>query len=126
MDEQQTRLSSSTEDYIEVIGHLCSRNGFAQVSEIAEMMGVKKPSVTVAMRRLADCGMVDYRPYSPIRLTEKGRLYADGIIRAHRVLHRFMTDVAGLSSERAGEVACRIEHLLTREEIEKIAERLPR
>ena len=124
MSTPVTRLSSSAEDYLEAIGHLCHKNGCAQVNDIAEMLGVKKPSVTAAMRRLADLGMIEYHKYSPIQLTEKGALYAESVISAHRVLYRFMEEKAGLSSQRAGEAACLLEHLLTQEEIEGIAARL--
>ena len=124
MGDSTHRLSSSAEDYLEAIGHLCHKNGCAQVSDIAEMLGVKKPSVTAAMRRLAELGMIEYRQYSPIQLTEKGARYAESVISAHRILYRFMEEMAGLSSERAGEAACLLEHLLSQEEIDGIAARL--
>ncbi|MBR5522836.1 MAG: metal-dependent transcriptional regulator [Akkermansia sp.] len=124
MSDSTHRLSSSAEDYLEAIGHLCHKNGCAQVSDIAEMLGVKKPSVTAAMRRLAELGMIEYRQYSPIQLTEKGARYAESVISAHRILYRFMEEMAGLSSERAGEAACLLEHLLSQEEIDGIAARL--
>ena len=124
MSDTPNKLSRSAEDYLETIGHLCHKNGCAQVSDIAEMMGVKKPSVTAAMRRLAGLGMIEYRQYSPIQLTEKGARYAEGVISAHRVLYRFMSEVAGLQPERAGEAACMLEHVLTKEEIDGIANRM--
>lgn len=124
MNYQQKKLSSSAEDYLEAIGHLCHKNGCAQVSDIADMLGVKKPSVTAAMRRLANLGMIEYRQYSPIQLTEKGAHYANSVISAHRILYRFMVEKAGLTSNRAGEAACMLEHLLTKEEIDGISARL--
>lgn len=125
MNEQSfpKRLSKSAEDYLEAVGELCKKNGQAQVSELAAMLGVKKPSVTVAMRNLADRGMVHYAPYCPIQLTEKGRLYADSVMNAHHVLQRFMEQAAGLSADRAETVACLIEHILTMEEVSDIEKR---
>lgn len=124
MTEPQQRLSRSAEDYLEAIGHLCQQRRVAQVSDIAEMLGVQKPSVTAAMRRLAELGLIEYRPYAPIQLTEKGKQYADKVSRAHGILHRFMHEVAGLSEQRADESACLMEHILTFEEIEGMARRL--
>lgn len=118
------RLSKSAEDYLEAVGELCKKNGQAQVSELANMLGVKKPSVTVAMRNLAQLGMVHYEPYCPIQLTEKGLLYANSVMNAHHILHRFMEQVAGLSPERAETVACLIEHILTTDEVANIEKRL--
>ena len=51
--ELSKRIGRSGEDYLEAIGHLCHKNGSAQVSDIAQMLNVKKPSVTAAMRKLA-------------------------------------------------------------------------
>lgn len=118
------RLSRSAEDYLEAVGELCKKNGQAQVSELAAMLGVKKPSVTVAMRNLSQLGMVHYEPYCPIQLTEKGRRYADSVMNAHHVLMEFMKKAAGLEAERAEKVACLIEHILTMDEVAGIEAKL--
>ena len=122
--ELSKRIGRSGEDYLEAIGHLCHRNGAAQVSDIAQMLGVKKPSVTAAMRKLADQGLIEYHQYAPIVLTAEGRNYAERVILAHTILLRFMTEVAGLPPERADEAACSMEHILTYEEIQSIGTRL--
>ena len=122
--EQRKRLGRSAEDYLEAIGLLSREHGSAQVSDIAQMLGVKKPSVTAAMRRLAEAGLIDYHQYAPIQLTEAGKLYAGRVIQAHKTLHRFMTEIAGLVPERADEVACLIEHILTYDEIAALGAKL--
>ena len=124
MPDERHRLSRSAEDYLEAIGKLCHKYGEAQVSEIALMLGVKKPSVTAAMRQLAAEGLIEYRQYAPIRLTESGRAYAESVIRAHRIMRRFMQEAAGLSPRRADETACIMEHVLTYDEIRDIGQRL--
>ena len=105
MSSNVTRLSRSAEDYLEAIGHLCRENGRAQVSDVAAMLNVKKPSVTAAVHQLAAEGLIL-------------------VIRAHGILHRFLVESAGLAPERADEVACHMEHLLSIEEIESIGSRL--
>lgn len=124
MSNAFTRLSRSAEDYLEAIGHLCREHGHAQVSDVAAMLNVKKPSVTAAVHQLAEEGLITYRRYAPIELTEKGKQYADRVIRAHGILKRFLAEAAGLSSDRADEVACQVEHMLTAEEIEQLAQRM--
>ncbi len=118
------RLSRSAEDYLEAVGSLCRKSGCAQVSDIATLLGVRKPSVTAAMRQLAALGLIEYRPYAPIHLTEQGQRYADEVISAHGILRRFFTEAAGLSPERADEAACQMEHVLTYAEIEAISRKL--
>lgn len=124
MSTQFTRLSRSAEDYLEAIGHLCRETGKAQVSDVAAMLDVKKPSVTAAVHQLAEEGLITYRRYAPIELTDKGRQYADLVIRAHHILQRFLEEAAGLGAQRADEVACHVEHLLSMEEIEQIEKKL--
>lgn len=53
-------LTKSNEDYLEAIGLLSEKNGTAQVRDIAEMLKVKMPSVTSAVKQLADMGLVEY------------------------------------------------------------------
>lgn len=119
-----TRLSRSAEDYLEAIGHLCRENGKAQVSDVAAMLDVKKPSVTAAVHQLAEEGLITYRRYAPIELTDKGRQYAERVILAHGILQRFLEEAAGLPPARADEIACHMEHLLSMEEIEQIQQKL--
>lgn len=123
--ERPERLGKSAEDYLEAIGLLCRQHGEAQVSDIANMLQVKKPSVTAAIRRLSELGLVEYNLYAPLHLTEKGKQYANRVIGAHHILRRFMHEIAGLTPDRANETACLIEHILTYEEIHGMASRLP-
>ena len=125
MKTELKKLSRSAEDYLEAIGNLCREKGAARVNDIAQLLNVKKPSVTAAVRRLADQDLVVYRQYAPIELTDKGREYANSVIRAHQILRRFMHEVAGLSRETANEAACMLEHMLTPEDIRTLSKRLP-
>ena len=119
------RLGRSAEDYLEAIGTLCERQGQAQASAIAELLGVRMPSVTAALRKLAAEGLITYAPYAPVQLTDQGRAYAERVMTAHRTLRRFMRECAGLSESRAEQAACQMEHFLTEDEIANIAHRLP-
>lgn len=125
MKQEFEKLSRSAEDYLEAIGHLCREKGAARVNDIALRLNVKKPSVTAAVRRLAEQDLVIYRQYAPIELTSKGKEYANKVIRAHTVLRRFMHEVAGLSREKANETACMLEHMLSQEDIHELSKRLP-
>ena len=107
-------LTKSNEDYLEAIGLLSEKNGTAQVRDIAEMLKVKMPSVTSAVKQLADMGLVEYTQYAPVKLTPQGRRIAGKIIVSHGILFDFLRE------ERANEVACQIEHIMTFEEIEKL------
>jgi len=119
------RLSKSAEDYLEAIGTLCEQHGQAQVSDVAALLGVKKPSVTAAIHQLHSLGLVEHSPYSPVRLSPAGEDYAHRVMRAHSVLRGFFKAAAGLDAQRADEVACHLEHLLHESEIDEIGRRFP-
>lgn len=108
-------LTKSNEDYLEAIGLLSEKSGTAQVRDIAEMLKVKMPSVTSAVKQLADMGQ-----YAPVKLTPQGRRIAGKIIVSHGILFDFLREELALPEERANEVACQIEHIMTFEEIEKL------
>ena len=112
-------LTKSNEDYLEAIGLLSEKSGTAQVRDIAEMLKVKMPSVTSAVKQLADMGLVEYTQYAP-KLTPQGRRIAGKIIVSHGILFDFLREELALPEERANEVACQIEHIMTFEEIEKL------
>ncbi|MFR1411998.1 MAG: metal-dependent transcriptional regulator [Akkermansia sp.] len=81
--------------------------------DIAEMLKVKMPSVTSAVKQLADMGLVEYTQYAPRQADSQGRGIAGKIIVSHGILFDFLREELALPEERANEVACQIEHIMT-------------
>ena len=100
------------EDYLEAVLTLTGRDGQARVSDIAQLTGVSKCSVTAALKHLARAGLVDYDPYRAVRLTAIGRTAAGKVRHKHDALARFMTQVLSLDAGVAEANACRIEHVV--------------
>ena len=113
------RLSETEEDYLRAIYELIEERGYATVSEIASRLKVRPPSVTDMMKKLGDEGFVDYTPYRPIVLTEKGKRIAEDIYHKHSVLRDFLK-IIGVDERIAEEDACGIEHHLHTETIERL------
>ncbi len=113
-------LGESLEDYAEAILELEGREGSARVTDISKRLAVSKPSVSEALVVLKERGIVEYAPYSYIRLTEKGRTLAKKVRRRHEILSGFLTDILGIRPEKADHQACRMEHILEPETIEKM------
>lgn len=110
--ENQTTLSSSQEDYLEAIAELIVTHGHAHTKEIAERLNVKMPSVTSALKTLAEMGLVEYQPNRPVTLTFEGSFHAQKVIRKHQAFKRFFQNILGLPEEKADQIACRMEHLI--------------
>ena len=115
-----TGITSSQEDYLEAILELSEENRVARSKEIAERLNVTKASVTSAMRQLKASGLVNHDPYSYITLTEEGERIAQDVTRRHRILADFLYRVLGLDEKAADENACRIEHAIDRDVMERL------
>jgi DtxR family Mn-dependent transcriptional regulator len=105
-------LTESLEDYLEAIAELSEAEGHAHTKEIADKLKVKMPSVTGALRQLAQMGYIVYNTHYPVTLTEKGKLIAEQVAARHKVLKKFFIDILGMFPEAATEAACHLEHLI--------------
>lgn len=113
-------LSSSMEDYLEAIYHLERERRIARVRDIAKRLDVKMSSVTSALKSLGSRGLIRYDPHQFITLTSQGIEKAKEIVRKHEVLTRFFVKVLKIPDDVAEDNACRVEHYLDPEVIEKL------
>ena len=113
-------LTPAMEDYLEAILALSAEGGVARARDIAKELGVSRPSVTGALRHLAEHGFVNYRPYELITLTPEGTEVARRVSRRHEVLSRFLRGALGVAPEAAEKDACRIEHGLSRDTVDRL------
>ncbi len=116
------KLSASLEDYIEAIASLAGSSGETRAADIADALGVSRPSVTVALRALASRKMVNYRPYSIVSLTEDGRIHATAVLRKHGILSRFFNEILGADEQLADSAACKVEHAIGEEITDRLVE----
>jgi DtxR family transcriptional regulator, manganese transport regulator len=109
---QRVRNAHQTEmaeDYVELIADLIDERGEARVVDLAQRLGVTKPTVNNAIQRLQRDGFVTSQPYRAIFLTDKGRSLAAASRERHRVVREFLIAV-GVDSETADADAEGIEH----------------
>jgi len=107
-------IHESAEDYLETILIFCEEHGSARSVDIAAHLGVTKPSVSFAMKRLRENGYIHMGDDSRITLTEEGESIARRILERHRLLTSFLMRL-GVSAETARLDACKIEHDLSDE-----------
>lgn len=84
----------------------------ARPSEIAELVGVSRPSVTTALQRMEQDGLI-LRSGKGVRLTDKGFLQARTVLRRHRVSEKFLVKVLGFEPDSVHDEACVLEHSLS-------------
>jgi DtxR family Mn-dependent transcriptional regulator len=109
-----------TENYLIAIQTLHDEGIRCIPARIAEVMGVSAPTVTEAVKRMQQHGYVCHGADRELHLTEAGQAIAQALMRRHRMVERWLTDVLGLDWASAHEEAHRLEHAMS----DTVAERL--
>jgi len=112
-------IRESAEDYLEMMLMLQEKHGYIRSIDIAEELGVKKPSVSYATKRLKENGYITMDQENLITLTESGMEIASRMYERHRLLTDFLIAL-GVDEETARTDACKIEHDLSEKSFEAI------
>lgn len=115
------RMTQRLEDYLEAVYTLIDGGRHAQVKDIAALVGVKMPSVVKAIRELKKLDLVVQEPWRPIELTDRGLQMASHVRSRHTLLRSFLVKL-GVSLKNADRDACRMEHVLSVETLDRIRE----
>src|ERR1700694_3480334 len=125
LDNANTRTAPPSEviaHYLEAIYYIRAEGEVVRSARLADWLSVSRPTVTVARRRRTREGMVRLNAHKEIQLTARGNAAAAAIVRRHRIVERWMTDVLGLDWGAADAEAERREHAVS----EVVEERLYR
>ena len=106
------RILESSEDYLEAMLMMKEQHGYIRSIDIAAELGVTKPSVSYATKRLRENGYIVMDQEGLITLTDAGMKIASRIYERHRTLTRFFMYL-GVDEETAREDACKVEHDLS-------------
>ncbi len=113
------KIQKAAEDDLEAMLMLKEQKGYIRSVDIAQMLDVKKPSVTYSTKRLRENGYITMSNDGLISLTESGMEIANRIYTRHKVLTLFFIKL-GVPEEIAREDACKVEHDLSPETFEAI------
>lgn len=120
----ENEIYESGEDYLETILRLKRQMGQVRSIDIARELDYSKPSVSRAMKILSEKGLVYMDGRKFVHLTDEGLAKAENIEGRHHLFKAMLTEIFGVSEETAEEDACRIEHIVSDETVEKIKEKL--
>lgn len=116
------RVSLALESYLEAISDIQAEQGAVSPSVLAEKMGCKRSSVTSALQRLAENGLINYHTYRPVTLSQKGKEVIESLNKYHNILSNFFQNILGFDEEFSQKEACKLEHQIDPEIIERIKE----
>ncbi|HIX64923.1 MAG TPA: metal-dependent transcriptional regulator [Candidatus Anaerotruncus excrementipullorum] len=103
------QIHESAEDYLEAILAIKEEKGLVRSVDVAQRLGVSKPSVSRAMGLLRENGYITMGREGWLELTPAGYEIADRIYERHRILSRWLASL-GVPEEVAAQDACRMEH----------------
>ena len=116
-------IYESAEDYLERILILQEKQEGVRSIDIAHDMGFSKPSVSVAMKKLKEAGLISIDKDGFISLTKEGHVIADKVYERHTVLKKLLIEI-GVSPSQAEKDACKIEHVLSEEAFDAIKKKM--
>ena len=113
-------LTKSERETLKAVYRHTRDGGEAHTGHLAETLGLSPGTVTATVKRLADRGLVDHRPYHGVTFTDTGRREAISAIRRHRIVERFLADMLGYAWNEADALAPAFEHDLPDEVLERM------
>ena len=113
------QILRASEDYLEAMLMMQQEHGYIRSIDIADKLGVTKPSVTYATKRLRENGYITMDKDGLITLTEQGMAIAASMLDRHHTLTRFLMAL-GVDEETAESDACRLEHDLSQTSFDAI------
>lgn len=113
--------NESAENYLETILVLSKKLPVVRSVDIANELGFKKSSVSIAMKHLREKEHITVSDAGFISLTESGLAIAEMIFERHEILTSVLTAL-GVPEDIASEDACRIEHVISPESFEALKE----
>jgi len=117
-------LTAAMEDYLKAAYLLAERAEQITVLSLAHGLGVTAPSVTAMVKRLVALGLMTHQPYQAVALTAGGEAVALEVVRHHRLLELYLAEFLGVPWEAVHAEADRLEHHISEELEDRIADRL--
>src|SRR3954462_8567500 len=122
--------SSTVENYLKAIHQGQTALGgsvrLVPMGQVASAVGVTPGTATTMVKDLAESGLVEYEPYTGVRLSAAGEKLAGLVLRRHRLVEAFLVHVMGMSWAEVHEEAEQLEHVVSERLIERIDEMLGR
>ncbi len=115
-----------TDRYLETIFYIENEGDVARPGRIAEWLGVSAPTVSVSLQRLARDGWLIVADDRSVHLSDAGRVAAAAVVRRHRLIERWLTDILGLDWATADREAAALSHGVSEIVLERLDEHLGR
>ena len=113
------KILRASEDYLEAMLIMKDRHGYVRSIDVADYLGVTKPSVTYTTKRLRENGYITMDKDGLITLTDSGMEIAARMLDRHKTLTRFLKAL-GVDEQTAKADACKMEHDISQQTFDAI------
>lgn len=110
-----SNLTRALQDYLKAIYIIQTIEGqkVVRVRDIANLLSVKMSSVTDALKKLHNIGLIEYSKRNYVDLTDEGRRIASQLYNRWRIIYEFLKNILMLDDATAKRDACKLEHVLS-------------
>lgn len=113
-------ISASMQDYLETILEIEEKEEAVRITDIAKKMNIAKASVNQTVKKLKSMGLVKHQTYGPVELTKSGKDLALKVKERHILIRKFLINVLEVEPQIAEKDACLMEHVVSRQTMEKL------
>jgi Mn-dependent DtxR family transcriptional regulator len=118
--KDESMLTASMEDYVEMIYRLSAEKGFTRINDLAISLNVQPPSATKMVKRLSELKLANYEKYGLVSLTELGNNIGRALLNKHNIVEKLLR-LLGVSNSILEETE-KIEHSINEETLKCINE----
>lgn len=118
IEQNKNLLTSAMEDYLEMIFRNSTEEGGIRINTLSELLNVAASSATKMVQKLSSLGLVNYKKYGVIILTENGRDIGKFLLQRHGIIELFLKNI-GVTEDVLVETEL-IEHNITATTLQKV------
>ncbi|MFU0799504.1 MAG: DtxR family transcriptional regulator [Xylanivirga thermophila] len=93
LKQEKEVLTSSMEDYLEMIYRYYEKEGYIRINILADLLNVQASSATKVVQKLSSVGLVDYQKYGAVKLTERGEEIGSFLLKRHKAIEIFLKNL---------------------------------
>ena len=91
--EKNMTLTPAMEDYLEMVFRSCEEHGYLRINELAENLNVRASSATKMVQKLGEYGLIKYKKYGIIELTDTGKELGAFLLERHNLIEKFLRTI---------------------------------
>ncbi len=118
LEQNRNKLTSSMEDYLEMIYRNSLEDGYIRIHLLAELLHVKAASASRMVQKLGAIGLLNYKKYGIIILTENGKKIGEYLLERHHIIENFLRLMS--CEDNLLEQTELMEHTITPQTVHKI------